>query len=865
MRGVLLLVFVAMGWLSFSQSQTTISERFGDVPLSRALPQLSKDYGLEIFYLPEWLEGIVIDAEIDQKPPAEALNILLRETTISVEQLSPSVFILFAEDRLVDRNYSVALKGQVLDGKTGEAIANALVGIKELAVGSPTDAAGNYTLDVPANTYIVSVSGLNWGSTEQVVELYDDKRLDFELFAETVQLEDVIISAEASEENLTSTNTGRVTLQLESIRKLPALMGEVDISRIVQSLPGVQSVGEGSSGFNVRGGSIDQNLVLMDGIPILNSSHLLGLFSVFNPDLIDNFTVLKGSIPAHYGGRASSVIAVDLQEPDTEKFSLSGGVGPVSNKLSMNVPVNEDFALLLGGRYSNPSWILGLVQDPDIQETAASFADANVKARYQLNPNNVLGISGYWSEDFYDIGQDSIFRYSTVALSGEWIQNISDHWFTSIESYWTQYRASLTDEDERQGFDYENGTTSTGLKIKANYVPNEDLTSNAGVDLKFSQYLLGEVQPEGASSIGSNDFGEEFSTEMAIFGEISYKLTDRMTATGGLRYSSFFRRDVTNQLVFDSEGPKSPFTVVDTLSYNGSRNLYNFWEPRVAFSYRLDQQSSVKGSLTRSVQYEHLFSNSTASLPTDLWRPSSENIVPQVSDQVSLGYFRNLSNNKLEASVEVYYKRLPQLNVMRTGANVMQNETLDADILEGEGRSYGVEIFLKKPVGRMTGWVSYTLSRTENRVANRFREDQINDGDFFLADFDRPHNLNISGSLKLGRLWTMSGNFVYFTGRPVTVPVSSYTLNGLRILTINERNNIRTPDTHRLDLSWTLEGSNKKNARWKNSFTFSLYNVYARANPFSVFVTAVDNVSPQAFKLTVLGNVIPSFTYNFKF
>ena len=865
MRGVLLLVFLGGCLHCAAQDTKSITETYQGRPLRAVLEQISRDYQLDIYYKTEWLRDITVTASIDQKPPIQALNVILQPTSITVEQLAPDVFILFSQSAPIARDYEVTLQGRVTDGQTGDPIPSALVGIPEMGLGATTDEQGNYTLLAPANTYIISATALNWSGTRLVLEMYANKRQDFELFSETVELDELVVSAEASEENLINTNTGRVVLQLESIRKLPALLGEVDITRIVQSLPGVQSVGEGSSGFNVRGGAIDQNLVLMDGIPILNSSHLLGLFSVFNPDLIDNFTVLKGNIPAEYGGRASSVISVDLQEPDTEAFSLSGGVGPVSNKLSMNVPVTEDFALRLGGRYSNPTWILKSVRDPEVRNTAASFADANLKARYQVNDKNVLGLSSYWSDDFYDLGQDSIFRYNTAAISGEWIQTISESWYTTVEAYWTRYDADLTDEDPIQGFEFENGLTTTGLKAQVNYAQSESLDIHGGVDLKWSDYRLGTVTPTGDSFISANEFGEETSLELAFFGEVSYQLTERLKFSAGLRYSSFFRHNVDGQLVFDRDAPKSQFTVLDTLNADGLRNLYNNWEPRLAFSYRLDQQSSIKGSLTRAVQYEHLFSNSTASLPTDLWRPSSENILPQIADQISIGFFRNFSKNQWEASFEVYYKRLPQINVMRTGANVMQNETLDADILAGNGRSYGFEAFIKKSAGKLTGWVSYTLSRTENRVQNTFREDQINGGDYFLADFDRPHNLNISGSLRLARLWTMSANFVYFTGRPVTVPVSSYQLNGLRLLTINERNNIRTPDTHRLDLSWTLEGSNKRNSRWQNSFTFSLYNVYGRNNPFSVFVTAVNNVSPQTFQLTVLGNVIPSFSYNFKF
>ena len=859
---------LSISYTAFGQNDDSplVTANFQDAPFEDVLSTFRKEYQANIFVKSEWIRDLRVSAQINQKPLLDALAIMLRGTTFSVQRAKGNLYVIFDERAIQSQSYVVNVTGIVRDANTGEAILGASVLLPELELGTVTDLEGKYSLQVPAGNYVMRVKAVNNSELNEERDFTQDREMDIDLFSKTLELDDIVITGRSADENISDSRSGRVSMELESIRKLPSLMGEPDISRIVQSLPGVQTVGEGARGFNVRGGNIDQNLVLMDGIPLYNSSHLLGFFSVFNPDLVSNFTVLKGSIPAEYGGKLSSVIAVEMASPDTEGFQLAGGVGPVSNKLSANIPISEKLSIRLGGRYSDPTWLLNTVPDRDVRESSARFADGNLKLRYQLNEKNVLNVTSYVSTDFYDFGRDSAYAYTSQAFALNWVKDINDRWFTQTTLFYSNYAAELRDATLNRESTIRNGIQSAGIKSTIDFVANDFFNIRSGLEIKRNMFDLGSRTPEGSGSqIEPKTIGEEQSMDAALFSEATYKFNERFTTTGGIRFSSFNRLDANQELVFRGDQPRSAFSISDTLDLGSFKNLYNNLEPRLSFNLRVGPSASVKGNFTRSVQYEHLFTNSTASLPTDQWRTSSENIRPQIANQYSLGYFRNFKENLWETSVEVYFKDFDRLNLVRTGSNVLLRDVLEADVLEGTGRSIGVEFLMRKTRGRITGWLSYFYSRTRNQVKSDFREDRINNGEYFAADFDRPHNLNVSSSVKLSRLWTMSANFIYNTGRPVTIPVSSYVVGGVRLFTVNERNNVRTPDIHRLDLSWTLEGNNKRNSKWRNSFTFSVYNVYGRDNPFSVFAQALDNTIPRTFRLTVFGNPIPSFTYNFQF
>ncbi len=860
------LSLLACSLLSQGQVDSLISESYQNLPLQAVIDDLAQQYDFDVYYQTDWLRGLSVSVVLENKSALEALNQVLAGTSLRVEPLIGNVFVLLNNDQRVNRDYQVTITGRIVDGNTGEPIPNALIQIPELEKGTVTDLNGKYLLDIPAGTYLLTAKTVNSSLSREVHQFYEDTTLDIDLFDRIVELDDVVISGRAEDENIRQINTGKVTLSVERIRKLPSLLGEPDVSRIILSLPGVQTVGEGATGFNVRGGNIDQNLILMDGVPLYNSSHLLGFFSVFNPDMVRNFSVYKGNIPAEYGGRLSSVVAVDLQNPNVNEFSLRGGLGPVANKLQMNVPiVKKKLAITLSGRYSDPTWILRTVNDPVVNQSSANFYDINTKVRYQPGINDAITLGGYVSSDFYDFGRDTAFTYQSTNVYLEWAHQFNEKFYGRIKGYTSQYEALLLDDSENNGFDLKDGVLATGLRL--NFGVNDDkgnLKYQFGSEWKMTNFILGSITPDDDSQVSANDIGNKRSMELSFFADRSISLLNRLDMVLGLRYSNFFLQE-KNQFLYQPGIPRTEFTIIDTLSADNYQKLYHQPEPRVAINYRLTDLASIKGSISRSVQYEHLFSNSTASLPTDVWLPSSPNLAPAIAWQYALGYFKNFGTNDWEASLEFYYKDFEQLNIPMVGTDVLINPVLESAIVQAQGESYGGEFLLRRPRGNINGWFSYTYSRTRLQTSNFFREEQINNGDLFFADFDRPHNLNLALNFELSRLWTLSGNFVFNSGRPITLPNSAYLINGVRIFNVQDINNVRTPDTHRMDLSVTLEGSNKRDRRWKNSFTFSIYNVYGRENPFSIVTQAVNNRSPRTFKLTVFGNPIPSFTYNFWF
>ncbi|MEP1096200.1 MAG: TonB-dependent receptor [Cyclobacteriaceae bacterium] len=864
-KGLVFLFSFLMSFLGMAQEDILVNESFESKSLSFILSDLEEKYNFSIYYKSEWVSETDVSLTIENRPLLEALNYVLKDEDLSIEKLVDNVYVAFSNQNIGTKNYLVTLKGKVVDGNTNEPVANSIVRIPELELATVTDLEGNYSFEFNAGTYLITAKSISSDLSRDVMQLYENQEYDIEIFERVVELDDVVITGRSQDENLADSNPGKVSFTLESIRKLPSLMGETDISRIILSLPGVQTVGEGATGFSVRGGAIDQNLILMDGVPLYNSSHLLGFFSIFNPDLVNDFTVYKGNIPAQYGGKLSSVVSVDIKNPQADKIKISGGVGPVSNKAFINLPiVKEKLSVVVGGRYSDPTWILKSVDDLDVKKSSANFYDGNVKAIYSLGEKDVFKANAYRSHDFYDFGSDTSFTYSSELASLDWDHQFSMSLFGKLHAYHSNYAAELDSRSQFREFDFQNGISSDGLKISLDLRRTERLTYIFGTELKSTTFSFGKIDPVNASPIESRDLGSNKSLEFALFAENRFKINNRLELVTGLRMSNYFLKE-SNLLEFDPNLARSEFSILDTISSQNLTKLYSQLEPRLSANWRLSNSASLKGSYARAVQYEHLFSNSTASLPTDLWLPTSNNLVPAISDQFSIGLFKNFADNKWETSVELYYKNFDQINIPKTGAEILMNDLIEADILTSSGESAGIEFLVRKLSGKVTGWMSYFYSKTQFVATSTFQEEQINSGQKFLADFDRPHNLNFSANFQLSRLWSMSSNFVFNSGRPVTLPNSSYALNGVRIFNVQGRNNFRIGNNHRFDISFTLEGSNKKNKRWSNSFTFSIYNLYGRRNPFSVVTKAVNNTAPRTFRLSVLGNAIPSFTYNFKF
>jgi hypothetical protein len=535
-----------------AQNESLVNESYSDKSVGFILSDIQQKYGSAIYYKAEWFGDTRLSLNIENRTLPEALNYILKDQNVSVEKLLGNVFIVFSNDQNGTRNYNITLSGVVLDGNSSEPVPNAIIRIPELEVATISDLDGNYSFEFKAGTYLITAKSVNADLSREVKQFYEDQRHDITIFERVIELDDVVITGRSQDENISNSNPGKVSFTLESIRKLPSLMGETDISRIILSLPGVQTVGEGASGFNVRGGAIDQNLILMDGVPIYNSAHLLGFFSIFNPDLVNDFTVYKGNIPAQYGGKLSSVVSVDIKNPQANKVQVSGGIGPVSNKAFINIPMVENkLSVLVGGRYSDPTWILKSVDDLDVQKSSANFNDFNIKTMYAPSEKDNFTASAYRSYDFYDFGSDTAFNYVSKSLSFSWDHQLGSGFFSRLSGYHSIYEAELNDKSQFRQFNYNNGISATGAKLSFDYNKTERFHYSLGAEIKSSEFKLGEINPANSeSSILTRNLGIGKSMEFALFAENKFKVSNRLEIVSGLIYLNSTRLNPDQSSIF---------------------------------------------------------------------------------------------------------------------------------------------------------------------------------------------------------------------------------------------------------------------------------------------------------------------------
>ena len=760
------------------------------------------------------------------------------------------------------------LSGYVRDASSGEVLIQATIQVPELQAGAYTNEYGFYSLSLPQGTYSVRVSYIGFTGITREIRLNQRLSMDFEMQQEGVQVQEVLISAEAADQHVAQVEMSTVKLNIMEVRKMPQLLGEVDIIRSMQLLPGVTTVGEGATGFNVRGGNVDQNLILLDESPVYNSSHLLGFFSVFNADAIKDVKLYKGGIPAKYGGRLSSVMDIRQKEGNNRQLALSGGIDLLSSRLTVEAPiVKEKGSFMVSGRRSYMDIFLGLSSDPDIQNNTLYFYDINLKANYSLGEKDRIYLSGYLGNDVFGFQDAFRFQWGNQTATLRWNHLFSDKLFSNFTAVYSNYEYMIgipESSDQGDPFSWTSHIINYNLKADFGYFLNPNNTIEFGASALLYRFQPGDVDFLGERP-NFNDFSlqHEHAMEYAAYLSNEQKIGQKLTLRYGLRYSLF--QNIGSGTVYRyAEGqPRSPASIVDTLRY-GSRELIESFgglEPRLAINYRLDDESSLKASYNRTRQYIHLISNTTAATPIDVWKPAGPHVAPSTADQVALGYFRNIANNPSEASVEVYYKRFQDLVDYKDGARLLFNETIETELLTGDGRAYGAEFLLRKVKGDFTGWLAYTLSRTERQVEG------INNGEYYPANYDKLHDLSLVLNYQLSKKWDIGANFAYMTGRPITYPDGRFTYDGITVPVYSNRNGARTPAYHRLDLSANLNPKKNENRRWKSTWSFGVYNAYNRRNPYSIFFRQnEDNPAiSEAVQLSIFGSVIPSVTYNFQF
>jgi hypothetical protein len=769
------------------------------------------------------------------------------------------------------------MSGYVKDATDGEALIGATIYISSLGTGATTNVYGFYSITLPEGSYEIDFSYIGYATQKKVVQLTQNNRLDIELEAEGKQLQEVVITSEKEEQGVKALEMSTNRLDIKTIIRIPAFLGEADVIKSLQQLPGVTTVGEGASGFNVRGGNVGQNLILLDEATVYNSSHLLGFFSVFNPDAVKDTKLYKGAIPAQFGGRISSLLDVRMKEGNNKDYEVNGGVGTIFSRVAVEGPLfKSDGSFIVAGRRSYADILARPFVEILGDGGALNFYDLTGKANYNINKRNRIFVSGYTGRDNFFFARNQGFSWGNNTGTIRWNKIFNDRLFANFSGIFSRYDYSLQfGENDRDRFKWTSSIRNLTFKPSFTYFINTQNELSFGVEANYYSFKPANATVTSSGKSEPISLPEKFNLESAVYLGNSQKIGERFAIEYGLRFSYFNGFGPGTVYTFNDTIPgrrRSPVSQ-ETVSRGKATSTHQNFEPRFSMKVELDDRSSLKASYTRMAQYLHLISNTTASNPLDVWTPSSNNIKPQLGDQFALGYFRDFGQERsYEFSVESYYRNTQNQIDYIDGADLLINEFLEGDLLVGKGRAYGLEFYLQKKVGRLNGWVAYTLARTELKV------DGINRNEWYATRFDQTHNLKVSGFYEINKRWSASANFTFVSGTPNTFPTSRYVIQGVLIPynADDSRNNVRLPAYHRLDISFRLEGKTlKRNGKErKNSdyWVFGVYNLYGRRNPFSTYFTqGTDRVAQgapinsEARQLSIIGTLIPSVSYNFKF
>lgn len=781
------------------------------------------------------------------------------------------VLFVFLLGGLVLAQEKYTISGTIRDSESGEDIIGARITVKELpGTGAVTNAFGFYSLTLPEGNYTLQYRSLGFALTELKVELNQNIKKDFELAPEGKVFDAVLVKAEKEDENVTSTEMGIEKINIKDIESIPVFFGEKDVLKTIQLLPGVKSAGEGNAGFFVRGGAVDQNLVLLDNAPVYNASHLLGFFSVFNSDALKDVKLYKGTAPARFGGRLSSVMDIRMKEGNMKKFGVSGGIGLISSRLTIEGPiVKNKGSFILSGRRTYADVFLRLSNNEALKESILYFYDLNAKANYRLGDKDRIFLSGYFGRDKFGFSDQFGFDWGNATGTVRWNHIYNDKLFGNTSLIFSNYDYKIKFGTGNQTFEIGSQIQDWNFKKEFDYYLNSNNTMSFGINVIHHTFKPGEIETGDGIDFILNDIENSYALEGAAYIQNEQKIGKRFSMTYGLRYSNFAQVGPGDVFTFDPEGD-----VTDTTTY-GNWDLIKFYHglaPRFSAKYLLDEYSSVKAAYSRTYQFMHLLSNATASSPTDIWIPSSNNVKPQIADQWSIGYFRNFAENMFEFSIETYYKNMQNAVDYRDGAEVTLNPTVEGELLFGRARAYGAEFLVKKKKGKISGWVSYTLARSERQI------DGINNGDWYAAKQDRTHDISIVTMFNLHPQFTASVAWVYYTGNAVTFPSGKYEIEGQIVNYFTERNGYRMPDYHRLDVGLTYNSKKFKTVidaetgeekevprRWESSWNLSVYNAYGRENAFSINFRENAITGETEAVQVALFKVIPAITYNFKF
>jgi TonB-dependent receptor-like protein/carboxypeptidase-like protein len=761
----------------------------------------------------------------------------------------------------------VTMAGYIKDAINGEPVVGASVYIDKPRIGVSTDQYGYYSLSLPKGRHILNIQSIGMRDIRRQIMLYSDGRMNIELHETVLSLKKVIISAQKIS-NVKSTQMGVQKIDIKTIKQIPALFGEADVLRVVTTLPGVKTVGEASTGLNVRGGSTDQNLILFNDATIYNTSHFFGLFSVFNPEVVKDVELYKSSIPARYGGRLSSVLNINSREGNKKNITSSAGIGLLTSRFDIEGPLIKDkSSFILGGRTTYANWLLNLLPD-QYKNSKASFYDVNLNINHEFDKKNTLYITGYLSGDRFNLNSDTLYGYGNKNFSAKWKHVHNNKLNSMVSAGYDRYEYNISSATQpptayKLGFNI----NQTYFKAHFNYYYSNKHTMEFGLNSLYYKLHPGYYEPSGKSSlVVPDEIAAEQALESALYISDRYTISNKLSLDGGIRYSLFNYLGPQNINTYARGLPITTDNQLGTVSYSNGKIIKTYGGPeyRVSARYAFTDSFSIKAGFNTQRQYIHSLSNTTAMAPTDIWKLSDPNIKPQYGDQVSLGVYKNFKSNTIEVSVEGYYKNIKDYLDYKSGAILVMNHHIETDVISTKGKAYGVELLIKKLTGKLNGWISYTWSRTFLKTDDPNAGELINNGAWYPANYDMPHEVTVIGNYRISHRYSFSVNSTYSTGRPITLPVGVFYYGGSFRTLYADRNAYRIPDYFRTDLSMNIDGNHKVHQKTHNSWTIGVYNITGRKNPYSVYYVT-ENGSINGYKLSIFGSAIPYFNFNIRF
>lgn len=898
MRLLVVIVLLFCGGLSYGQSilDLKLDGSENGKTLVQLLQKIENEKPVKFYFLADWFQGITINKDYSNQTLQYLLNELFigtdlnylefdqhlivfvrdpsqsiqRRALLATAQLEQKKIetIQFGERDSQLKNKKVLIRGHI-KGKNNEGLVGASVYFSNLAEGTSTDATGFFQIHVPAGEHVLNFSYVN--HEEKVVSLksYEDGEMTVTLEEIPTLLEEVVVQDKANREAVTS-SIGRVELSMKEIKRSPSFLGEVDLIKQIQVLPGVTTAGEAASGFNVRGGSADQNLILYDGLPVFNSSHVFGFFSAFNSEAIRDVTFFRGGIPSEFGGRISSVLDIHSKEGSYEKWSGGGGLGAITSNFHLGGPiVKNKTSVSASFRTTYSDWLINSIRTNyiDLTNSSVTFYDGSLKLAHKFNDKTKIVFSGYLSRDKFRLQGDSTYKWSNLLASVQLDHIFSPKLNGFIHAGYGTYGYEVTDDNAINGFSLSYKIIYPSLKTGLNYQFRRHKIS-VGLQSQFYEFNPGTLTPNSTtSSFKPIQIENQQSLEAALYAGDNFTISEKVNLEAGLRFSTFSAYGPGNVNIYAAGQPLQLSTLTETVNYSSGETIksYSGLEPRLSFRYSLSSTSSIKLGYNRIYQYLHLVTNTTAITPIDIWQPSGYYFKPQLADQFSIGFFRTSKNKMYDMFIEVYQKKIENILDFKDGARLILNQQIETDLLQGKGNAYGVETQLTKSLGRLTGSIGYTYSRSLRTIQGPTASESINNGKEYPSNFDQPHVFNLTWKYNISKRYFFTGNFTYRTGRPVTTPLSGFTVDNISVSNFSDRNEYRIPDYHRLDIALVLEGSHKRKKLFDGTWTLSVFNVYGRKNPFTIFFKEASNGTLIPYQLSIIGTALPSITYSVKF